>query len=256
MHNHRFTLRRPRLSLLSTAVSATLALCGGSAFAASKTYTFDADFNLGLLSGVSLSTPNQLQLSAVGTTFPIMWVANAGEDTVSKFDTTANIEIARYRTWFGPAGQAGHVPHLNNAYGGPAPSRTAVDIQGNAYVLNRWFANRKPVLLKILAEGFIDRNGNGLMDTSNSPTPLNMADLNGNGEIDPNEITDERIAWAVPVGSQNGLGRALCIGTDGNLWVGMYNALTYYKVSSVDGSHIAGPVSVSWTPYGLSLIHI
>ena len=139
------------------------------------------------------------RLSAVGTTFPIMWVANAGEDTVSKFDTTANIEIARYRTWFGPAGQAGHVPHLNNAYGGPAPSRTAVDIQGNAYVLNRWFANRKPVLLKILAEGFIDRNGNGLMDTSNSPTPLNMADLNGNGEIDPNEITDERIAWAVPV---------------------------------------------------------
>lgn len=250
MHNHRFTPSRPRLSLLATAVSATLAVCSGSAFAASKTYTLDADFNLGLLSGVSLSVPNQLQLSAVGTTFPIMWVANAGEDTVSKFDTTANVEIARYRTWFGPAGQAGHVPHLNNAYAGPAPSRTAVDIQGNAYVLNRWFANRKPVLLKILAEGFIDRNGNGLMDTSNSATPLNMADLNGNGEIDPNEITDERIAWAVPVGSQNGLGRALCIGTDGNLWVGMYNASTYYKVSSADGSQIAGPVAVPWTPYG------
>lgn len=250
MHNHRFTPSRPRLSLLATAVSATLAVCSGSAFAASKTYTLDADFNLGLLSGVSLSVPNQLQLSAVGTTFPIMWVANAGEDTVSKFDTTANVEIARYRTWFGPAGQAGHVSHLNNAYAGPAPSRTAVDIQGNAYVLNRWFANRKPVLLKILAEGFIDRNGNGLMDTSNSATPLNMADLNGNGEIDPNEITDERIAWAVPVGSQNGLGRALCIGTDGNLWVGMYNASTYYKVSSADGSQIAGPVAVPWTPYG------
>lgn len=250
MHNHRFTPSRPRLSLLATAVSATLAVCSGSALAASKTYTLDADFNLGLLSGVSLSVPNQLQLSAVGTTFPIMWVANAGEDTVSKFDTTANVEIARYRTWFGPAGQAGHVPHLNNAYSGPAPSRTAVDIQGNAYVLNRWFANRKPVLLKILAEGFIDRNGNGVMDTSTSATPLNMADLNGNGEIDPNEITDERIAWAVPVGSQNGLGRALCIGTDGNLWVGMYNASTYYKVSSADGSQIAGPVAVPWTPYG------
>lgn len=250
MHNHRFTPSRPRLSLLATAVSATLAVCSGSAFAASKTYTLDADFNLGLLSGVSLSVPNQLQLSAVGTTFPIMWVANAGEDTVSKFDTTANVEIARYRTWFGPFGQAGYVNHFNGPYSGPAPSRTAVDIQGNAYVLNRWFANRKPVLLKILAEGFIDRNGNGLMDTSNSATPLNMADLNGNGEIDPNEITDERIAWAVPVGSQNGLGRALCIGTDGNLWVGMYNASTYYKVSSADGSQIAGPVAVPWTPYG------
>mgnify|MGYP001756940408 FL=1 len=112
MHNHRFTPSRPRLSLLATAVSATLAVCSGSAFAASKTYTLDADFNLGLLSGVSLSVPNQLQLSAVGTTFPIMWVANAGEDTVSKFDTTANVEIARYRTWFGPAGQAPSLIHI------------------------------------------------------------------------------------------------------------------------------------------------
>ena len=194
---------------------------------------------------------NQLQLSAVGTTFPVMWIANAGEDTVSKFDTTNNVELARYRTWFGPAGQAGHRSHLGNAYSGPAPSRTAVDISGNAYVLNRFFENKRPVLLKILAEGFVDRNGNGVMDTSSSSTPMVMGDLNGNDQIDPNEITDERIAWAVQVGSQNGLGRSLCIGTDGHLWVGMFNARTYYKVSSNDGSQLAGPVAVpSWSPYG------
>jgi Dockerin type I domain/EF hand len=248
------------------AVSATSALAfAGLAHSASKTYTLDADFDLGVLSGVNHDAPNnnQLQLNKVGTTFPVMWVANAGEDTVSKFDTTANVEIARYRTWFGPAGQAGAgsgagYPH--GAYSGPAPSRTAVDLQGNAYVLNRFFENKKPVLVKILAEGFIDRNGNGVADTSNSPTAFNMADLNNNGKIDPNEITDERIAWAVEVGSQNGLGRSLCIGTDGNLWVGMYNAQTYYKISSADGSQIAGPIALtpspgkpnagSWTPYG------
>jgi hypothetical protein len=54
----------------------------------------------------------------------------------------------------------------------------------------------------------------------------------------------------VPVGSNNGLGRSLCIGTDGNLWVGLFNAQQYYKISSADGSVLAGPIAVPWTPYG------
>jgi Dockerin type I domain len=263
-HSLAATARYAAKAVSTTTALATLAFAG-LAHSASKTYTLDADFDLGILSGVNHDAPNnnQLQLNRIGTTFPVMWVANAGEDTVSKFDTTNNVEIARYRTWFGPAGQAGAgsaagYPH--GAYSGPAPSRTAVDLQGNAYVLNRFFENKRPVLVKILAEGFIDRNGNGVIDTSTGPTARNMADLNANGKIDPNEITDERIAWAAEVGSQNGLGRALCIGTDGNLWVGMYNARTYYKISSVDGSQLAGPIALtptpgkpnagSWTPYG------
>jgi hypothetical protein len=240
----------PRTTALASFAAAGL-LAGATAVAATKTYTLDADFDLGVLSGVNHEAPNnnQLQLSRTGTTFPVMWIANAGEDTVSKFDTTNNVELARYRTWFGPAGQAG-TRGIHSAYSGPAPSRTSVDIFGNAYVLNRFFENKRPVLVKILAEGFVDRNGNGVMDTSTSPAALPMADLNGNDRIDPDEITDERIAWAVEVGSQNGLGRSMCIGTDGNLWVGMYNARTYYKISSADGSQIAGPVSVPFTPYG------
>lgn len=248
------------LGFLAIAVGAVVTLTVTPSLAASNTYTFDGDFDLGVLSGVNHSVPNQLQLSSVGTTFPIMWVANAGEDTVSKFDTAANVEVARYRTWFGPPGQTGARNHPGNAYSGPAPSRTAVDINGNAYVLNRFFENKRPVLLKILAEGFIDRNGNGVMDTSTSATPLLMRDINGNDQVDPAEITDERIAWVAQVGSQNGLGRSLCIGTDGNLWVGMFNAQTYYKISSADGSQLAGPISTSptagqpnsgaWQPYG------
>ncbi len=244
------TARRLALGTLLLACGAGFAL---NALAASKTYTTDADFDLGVLSGVNHDAPNnnQLQLSKVGTTFPVMWIANAGEDTVTKFDTNANVELARYRTWFGPAGQAGHVNHIGNAYAGAAPSRTAVDINGNAYVLNRWFsASKRPTLIKILAEGFVDRNGNGVMDTSTGATPLPMADLNGNNIIDPNEITDERIAYAVEVGPANGLGRSLCIGTDGNLWVGMYNARQYYKINAADGSQIAGPVAVPISPYG------
>ena len=84
-------------------------------------------------------------------------------------------------------------------------------------------------------------------------------DTDGNGVIDDNEIQDERIAWVkqVPDGTyaggltrNNGIGRALCIGTDGNLWVGLYNNYEYYKISSVDGHTIAGPVATSYPSYG------
>lgn len=250
--------------------------------AAGKTYTLDADFAVGVLDGVNYDAPNsdQLQLNLIGTTFPVAWIANAGEDTVSKFDTNLNKEIARYRTWFGPAGQPGHFNHLGNAYSGAAPSRTAVDINGNAYVLNRHFSQGTSsggVVLKILAEGFIDRNGNGVMDTSidanddgiiDASEMMPLADSNGNGIIDENEIQDERIAWVkrvpdgigAPLRGTGVLGRAMCIGTDSNLWVGLFSDRTYYKISSADGSTITGPVSTvpttgqpnagSWTPYG------
>lgn len=255
------------------AAAVTLALASASAGAVSKVYTFDADFDLGVLSGLNHNAPNgnQLQISAVGTTFPVMWIANGGEDTVSKIDTNLNREVGRYRTWFGPSGQAGFVSHLNNPFGGPAPSRTAVDLDGNAYVANRWFQSDRPAwVIKILAEGGIDRNGNGVIDTSSDLDSNGqitgaeikpMTDNNpANNRIDVAELQDERIAWAVSVGPNDGLGRALCLGTDGNLWVGLYNARQFWKISSANGSVLAGPISTapgvgqpsagSWTPYG------
>ena len=263
-------------------ITALLCCYSTAAVAVDKTYTLDGDFAQGLLDGVNYDAPNsdQLQLNTVGTTFPVAWIANAGEDTVSKFDTILNKEVARYRTWFGPAGQAGFYNHPGNAYDGAAPSRTAVDINGNAYVLNRHFSqgiSSAGVVLKILAEGFIDRNSNGVMDTSvdtnddgiiDTAEMKPLADSNGNGIIDDAEIQDERIAWVkrvpdgvvAPLRPTGVLGRAMCIGTDGNLWVGLFNDRTYYKVSSADGSTIIGPVSTapsagqpnagSWTPYG------
>lgn len=262
-------------------LAAAMTVIASQAVSADKTYTFNADFGLGVLDGVNYTdVADQLQLNDVGTTFPVAWIANAGEDTVSKFDTNLNKEVARYRTWFGPNGQTGYFNHINNAYSGAAPSRTAVDINGNAYVLNRHFsqgAQTGGTVIKVLAEGFIDRNSNGVMDTSvdtnndgiiTDPEMKPMADSNGNGIIDDNEIQDERIAWVkrvpdgvgAPLISTGALGRAMCIGTDGNLWVGIYSNRTYYKVRSSDGATIAGPVSTtptagqpnvgSWTPYG------
>lgn len=250
-------------------VALTVVFSGGSVEAASQTYTLDADFDLGTMIGVNHTAPNnnQLQLNVTGSSFPVLWIANAGEDTLSKVDSTQigaspGREIARYRTWF----NAGTYAH--NAWGGPAPSRTAVDAQGNAYVVDRWFGGY-PTVFKILNNTFLDRNGNGVADTSvdsdSSGTiqlgeMMPLVDSNSNGMIDPNEIQDERIAWVrrVPDGSygggitrNNGIGRALCIGTDGNLWVGLYNNAEYFKISALDGHTIAGPVATNGQPnYG------
>jgi hypothetical protein len=231
------------------------------AVAGQKTFTTDADFDTGVLFNVNHSAPNndQLQLNQQVTTFPVLWAANAGEDTVSKIDTNLNKEIGRYRTWFTPVA-------IHGAFAGPAPSRTAVDQNGDVYVANRHFDGRQAMVLKILTSGFIDRNGNGVADTSSDGNNdgtisgaeiLPVVDDNANGIPECSaascEFRDERIVWASLVGPTNGLGRSLCIGNDQTLWVGLYNARQYWNIQSTNGSVISGPHAVSWTPYGCAV---
>ena len=248
---------RGRVALLGAAfliAGLVWILVGTAAVAGGKTWTSDPDFDLGSLQAVNHDAPNnnQLQLNASGSTLPFMWIANAGEDTVSKIDTNTGKELARYRTW-AAAGTHG-------AWGGPAPSRTAVDSDGNVYVANRHFDGNKPQVMKILLTGGIDRNGNGTIETSSDANSdgvisgaelLSLADANSNSKIDAAELQDERVAWAVQVGGAGQLGRSLCIGTDGNIWLGTYSDSNYYKISAADGSLLAGPYNISPdSPYG------
>ena len=221
-----------------------------------KTYTIDADFDEGTLQGLEYdSVPDQLQVEfGEVTTFPTLWVANSGDPSLSKWDTESNKELARYQTYFGTLGSFG-------SHNGPAPSRTAVDVEGNVFVSNRHFPSNKPAdVIKVLANDYIDRNGNGVMDTSYDAnddgeiTPDEMMPLydnNSNGVIDEDEIMDERIAWVVEVGTDNCLGRSMALDTNGDIWLGCYNEQAYYKIDGDDGSLLAGPIDVSpHTPYG------
>ena len=250
-------------SVTATAASFLLTLAPDASAqvnAAVKKYTTTADFNQGTLFNVDTSVPNQLQLSTVVTTFNIMWIANAGEDTVSKVNTTNGREVARYKTWF--TGSAGYPDHLYNAYAGAAPSRTAVDSQGNVYVANRHFDGRPPSVLKILASGFVDRNGNGVENTSTDTNGngtiepgerIQLVDSNANGVLEPNELLDERVAWVatLPATENGNLGRSLAIDPDGNIWVGCFYSYRYYKLSGATGALISGPHNaLSSSPYG------
>jgi hypothetical protein len=235
----------------------------GSVQAATTTYTTDADFDMGTLNSVNHDAPNsdQLQLNTSGDTFPILWVANAGEDTMSRIDTDGDggngCEEARYLTSYGnPAALANH-----GAFSGPAPSRTAVDTEGNVYVANRNFSGGKaPELLKIVTEGGVDRNGNGVIDTSSDTngdcmiTPDEMLPVidDGDGVLDIDDFQDERVVWISSFGDPNDLGRSLCLGTDGSLWAGTYNGREYWKFNQ-DGVLQAGPIFTNATNYGCAV---
>jgi len=238
--------------LLMLAVPIMATSCGETQ--SSWTFKVSSDFDRGALFNVEYNdVSGGLVLSEVQTTRPEMWIANAGEDTVSRWDTETNREVARYDTWFGET--------AHSAWSGAAPSRTCVDSEGNCYVVNSHFNTYPADVFKILTNSFVDRNENGRIDTctdlngngrigEDELAPYQMADLNGNGIIDDDEIKDERIAWVVTVGNDNGLGRSLSIDPTGYLWLGLYNDQAYYKLSPVDGSVVAGPINVGVTPYG------
>lgn len=246
--------RKTRL-LSSATFAAATALFAPSALSAGKTYTLDADFSLGLLENVNFTAPNsnQLQVNAVGVGSKFIFIANHDESTVSKFDTVLNREVARYRTYANPT--------TGN------PSRIAIDVDGNAYVLNREpGTGLPPQLLKILVDTAIDRNANGVIDTS--------VDTNNDGIVQASELlaftqndtgannavfADERIAWARRIGTGTSFGRSLCIAPDGKLWVGVWNQQRYYRVDPTTGAVLPTPSGApyvqmtQWSPYGCTV---
>jgi hypothetical protein len=184
-------------------------------------------------------------LASSAFALPYIYVANAGEDTVSKIDIVSNTEVARYATWFtGPPNNFVHPVGFLTL--GPAPSRLLQDSTGNLFVLNRFFQpSHSPVLLKIAPSGGTPAT------TSTGPVALPLLDTGTtNNQIDAADTKDARIVWGQPVGPPGAIGRALCIDTSGILWVGMYSEQKYYKVDPVTGNTIGAPISVGPPLFG------
>ncbi len=202
-------------------------------------------------------------VSATVTTKPYMWISNAGEDTISKIATDTNREVARYTSTFWSGGIGGDGAGLPNKdpWSGAAPSRSGVDTDGNAFIANRGFG-RVAEVIKILTAGCIDRNSNGVCDTSfdsddsggiSSAEMYPIVDTNANGVIDDAEIKDERVAWIRQVGTTNEVARALTIDNAGFVWVGMFSTGQIYKLDPTTGQTILGPISMGVSPYGAAV---
>ena len=134
--------------------------------------------------------------------------------------------------------------------------------EGDAWVANRGlYYPSQDTVVKIFRESFVDRNGNGIVDTSQ--------DFNGDGRISRSEMLpwdansdgqpdDERIALSVPVGRVqdhpevlriDGIARAVAIDANDDVWVGL-DAHRQYEVYDGQTGEFKAIVPTPGNPYG------
>jgi streptogramin lyase len=217
--------------------------------------------------GVGLDPSGDIILDSTTIELHFLWVANAGEGTVSKLDTVTGKEVGRYASVTHAAlvdvmgVGAGSLP----AWGGVhSPSRTAIDYHGNCWVGNRAFGTQ-PSATKIFNDlaDCQDRNGDGLKNTSQ--------DLNGNGVIEMGTAeflgeADECIAFTVIAGISSVPdyvgARAIAIdagiepGDPGNAWVGVFSEQAFYQLDGATGAlvkRVPATGGLGVTPYGATI---
>lgn len=176
--------------------------------------------------------------------FAFIWIANSAQGTVSKIDTETNVEVARYRTGAGD---------------GLEPSRTSVNLVGDAVVVNRG-TNGAGSITKIAAveERCVDLDDSGQIDTSQGPN-----DVLPWGE-------DECVLWNQtleslghiqgprPVAWEGALDNEGCAAFDPRVWVAFYDAASnegvFRRLAGATGDEL-DEVTVPWSgeqygPYG------
>jgi len=179
----------------------------------------------------------------IASTTPIIWVANSSEGTVSKIDTRKMMEVARYYTYPG---------------GGADPSRTTVGLQGDVVVANRASSGgTKASAVRIAGDrsSCIDRNANGVIDTSENTMPGQAATPIPWPTDKVNDPPDECILWMTPL-TPNSYPRAAGYNAgfaegDTYIYIGLYSNRQVVRLDQRTG-RILKTIDVSPAmPYGL-----
>ena len=174
--------------------------------------------------GVGLDEDGNITVGSEEINVAFLWVANSGEDTVSKIDTSTGEEMGRYRV-------------CDN------PSRTSVDLYGDVWVGCR--NDGGVAKIAVYQANCIDKNGNEVIDTSH--------DANGNGKIDSSEILNKGqdecvLLFTYPGGSVQ---RAVGVDKDNYAWVGEWNGRVLRKLDSQTGQVVDTISIYPNRPYGL-----
>lgn len=245
----------------------------------------DEPFDLSSASPDLVQNPDgsvTLASSSEATANSFAWPSNDDEGTVSRIDMLLNVEVARYVTVLripggNPADPTGTPPVSEWDSGCNRPSRSTVDLAGNAYVANRahngsscsvqgsvtkiGFYDKDLCAASLALCQCVDRDGNGTIETSK--------DVNGDDEIslgNPDEFFgygDECVLWTVPIGASNSNARAMAIDADGFVWVGDWQGSKFFKLDPKDGQ-LVNPVDpnqpatgegidVEGRPYGAAI---
>lgn len=208
---------------------------------AKRTYTLTCHFLEGELINLSHDPEDQLQLREGDTEiFPFVWVAVSTKGTVVKIDAESGTILGEY--YSAPDGM------------GRDPSRTTVDKDGNVWVANR--AEGGDGMGSVTHVGLeengqcVDRNGNGIIDTSNGLDDLrawaNAAFVDSDGGVETAD--DECIIHYTRVHATGT--RHVSVDGDNNVWVSGTGNAAFDLVSGETGQILRAEPSVGCGGYG------
>ena len=178
-------------------------------------------------SGLSLDEDGNLVLASQEELLRFIWIANSGENTVSRLDTETGAEVGRYRVCVDP-------------------SRTAVDRNGDVWVGCRGDG----AVAKIAhdARRCPDRDDDGVIRTS--------ADRDGDGAISGDELlpagADECVLFVVTPFEPDAIARAVAVDADNHAWVGFWRTGMLARLDPYDGS-VVQQIPTNGSPYGLAI---
>jgi streptogramin lyase len=174
-------------------------------------------------SGVDVDENGFLTLNKEEVSLAFIWVANSGEQTVTKLDTITGKELGRYNIC-------------------SDPSRTSVDLYGDVWAGCR--ADGGVAKIHVYEKNCIDKNKDGTITTSK--------DGNGDGKISGGEMLakgqDECVRFiAYPGGSCQ---RAVGVDKENHAWVGEWYGGVLRRCHPDDG-HVVQSIGIPTNPYGL-----
>jgi hypothetical protein len=227
-------------SILALGVLVLGGTVGSAAVSGSDvTYTADVDWDKGTLVNTNHTAPNnnQLQLNAVTSTFPFIWVALSNRGTIAKIDTATGTILGEYST-------------SPDTYRYPDPSRTTVSLDGSVWAGNR--QGQCPIQLETVgdyvrcggvihvgleeANQCVDRNGNGTIETSSGYGDVlawpNLLGADTDGGV--SSVQDECILHYTKVAAS--ATRHVTINADGDVWTSGRFSSNDAVFELVDGS--------------------
>ncbi len=158
--------------------------------------------------GDGIIADNGLRLSTTSFNFNDLWIANTADDTVTRINTTTGAVVGTY-----PVG-------VNSGRNNDNPSRTAVDLDGNAWVANR---------------------ANSSSGLQGSITKVRGGDC----------VTD-CVLFNHNIGGPGGVPRALAVDANNDVWVGLYGERRMYHLNGEDGALIA-TYDIGLPTYGFAI---
>lgn len=252
---------RARTAFLSMMLLPAALLVAGGAAAQTKLWTLSADFDTGTLNNASdTKVPDAVVLGPTPVSKTrIVWTDNFNFGLVVRIDSTNGKQTARFdsvlntingvSTGLRPANE-----FCNWGSTGNCPGRITTDTNGDVWIVNRAFGSQGSVTkFSGNIAHCIDRNNNGVIDTSK--------DVNNDGVIDMVATgaaqeyfgqNDECILTTLPVGGNNAYPRGVAVDRWGKIWVSTFNEGKVYRYNPNDPVTLEAVYTTGGNPYSLA----